>query len=330
MEVAGAGKDLTAVEVIDTSMLGLDPTLHRYMLGPAGQRPAPSAVVRSIEAKLADPQKLPSTSKANAGRLPRGRGVNSGPLGPEVTLSRTRSPTIWPEERTRDPALMNQVPQPKRLLPPDPATPPAVTILPPDPLPADPPAVPAGPPPVPEPAVGPLVTPAVEVNGHRPGPADLSKRRDPPGASAKSVARIPRDWESRSSSEDGRLGRPERITSQMPVSEANSKRSQRGEVASRSRSRGLNGKGREERSIPRDAEEAFRSSWRSESLKDAPSMSPDQAGFNEPGTALFRSLRRCTNLSLTTSQIQLPSEKSCHWILRFPLDLEVGHDRQRG
>lgn len=317
MESAGAGKDLTAVEVIDTSMLGLDPMLHRYMLGPAALRPAPSVVVRSIEAKLADPQKLPLTSKANVGRLPRGRGVNSGPLGPEVTLSRTRSPTIWPEERTRDPALMNQVPQPKRLLPPDPPTPPAVTILPPP----DPPMLPAVPAPAP-------VAPMPEVNGHRQG--DLPKRRDPPGASAKSVARIPRDWESRSSSEDGRLGRPERITSQVPVSEATSKRSQRGEVASRSRSRGLNGKGREERSIPRDAEEAFRSSWRSESLKDVPSMSPDQAGFNEPGTALFRSLRRCTNLSLMTSQIQLPSEKSCHWILRFPLDLEAGHDRHRG
>eukprot|EP00435_Cladocopium_sp_Y103_P012131 s1647_g3.t1 len=137
--------------------------------------------------------------------------------------------------------------------------------------------------------------------------------------------------------ETGRAGAPLRMAvadlrvfrweelQRVPVSEAASKRSQRSEVASRSRSRGLNGKGREERSIPRDAEEAFRSSWRSESLKDVDSMSPDQAGFNEPGTALFRSLRRCTNLSLTTSQIQLPSEKSCHWILRFPLDLEASH-----
>eukprot|EP00435_Cladocopium_sp_Y103_P049465 s1628_g14.t3 len=80
MESAGAGKDLTAVEVIDTSMLGLDPTLHRYMLGPAALRPAPSVVVRSIEAKLADPQKLPLTSKANVGRLPRGRSFSRWPL----------------------------------------------------------------------------------------------------------------------------------------------------------------------------------------------------------------------------------------------------------
>ncbi|CAJ1412908.1 unnamed protein product [Effrenium voratum] len=62
MEHAGAGKDLTAVEVIDTSMLGLDPVLHRYMLGPAALRPTPSEVVKAIEVKLAEPQKLPVVS----------------------------------------------------------------------------------------------------------------------------------------------------------------------------------------------------------------------------------------------------------------------------
>ena len=59
MERAGAGKDLTAVEVIDTSMLGLDPTLQQHMLGPAAKRPAPTVVVRAIKAKQADPNKLP-------------------------------------------------------------------------------------------------------------------------------------------------------------------------------------------------------------------------------------------------------------------------------
>lgn len=300
MESAGAGKDLTAVEVIDTSMLGLDPTLHRYMLGPAALRPAPSEVVRKIEAKLAEPQKLPLVSKANVGVPSRARAANSGPLYPEVTLSRTRSPTIWPEERTRDPALMNQAPQPKRLLPPEPE-----------------PELPRAPEPLPR-----LQPP--EVNGRSQG--DTPKRRDPPGASAKSMARIPRDWESWSSSES-LDGRPERITSQVPVDQATSERRKRLGPASRSRSRGLNGKDSESRSKPIDGED-MRSSWRSESRKDIRSLSPekDPAGFNEPGTALFRSLRGCTNLSVKTGQIQMPSEKSCHWILRFPLDLEAGHD----
>ena len=59
MERAGAGKDLASVEVIDTSMLGLDPLLQQHILGPAAKRPAPIAVVKAIEAKQAEPNKLP-------------------------------------------------------------------------------------------------------------------------------------------------------------------------------------------------------------------------------------------------------------------------------
>ncbi|CAK9115086.1 unnamed protein product [Durusdinium trenchii] len=90
MESAGAGKDLTAVEVVDTSMLGLDPMLHREMLGPAADRPAPSKVVRSIEAKLADPQRLPTVSKAVGENLLPKVGDRLGPLVADVELAEER------------------------------------------------------------------------------------------------------------------------------------------------------------------------------------------------------------------------------------------------
>eukprot|EP00913_Durusdinium_trenchii_P017101 g16084.t1 len=201
--------------------------------------------------------------------------VTSSQLYPEVTLSRTRSPTIWPAERTRDPAEMAQM---KRLLPPEPL----------------------------ESAAGRLVPPAA--NG-RPG----SGQRDPPGASAKSVARVPRDWESQSSDDEKRHpqrgvgpgGLPERSLDRSALErqeqaelDVAAKRSGYGSKwckhcqllfffsfwgverlvhtrnqhfgprsrSSRSRSRdGLNGRDKEEaRSVPSDAEEVevWRPAWR--------------------------------------------------------------------
>eukprot|EP00913_Durusdinium_trenchii_P007531 g7076.t1 len=97
MESAGAGKDLTAVEVVDTSMLGLDPMLHREMLGPAADRPAPSKVVRSIEAKLADPQRLPTVSKAVvAALLAAARSAPEGKTSSRRCTSVTSNARLYP------------------------------------------------------------------------------------------------------------------------------------------------------------------------------------------------------------------------------------------
>jgi len=76
----------------DTNLLGLDPALHRRMVGVAAQRPTPSEVLKSLEVNLALPER-----KAELGRqMPRAPVAQRPDTGPEVTLSRTRSSSLSP------------------------------------------------------------------------------------------------------------------------------------------------------------------------------------------------------------------------------------------
>eukprot|EP00930_Biecheleria_cincta_P033381 TRINITY_DN23121_c0_g1_i1.p1 TRINITY_DN23121_c0_g1~~TRINITY_DN23121_c0_g1_i1.p1 ORF type:complete len:765 (+),score=141.21 TRINITY_DN23121_c0_g1_i1:83-2377(+) len=91
---------------LDTISLGLDPALHRRMLGEAKQRPTPTEVVQAVEASLATQpvsDAVVSLASRREGMDYSGQKAGAGEQKayPEVTLSRTRSssPTLSPPRR---------------------------------------------------------------------------------------------------------------------------------------------------------------------------------------------------------------------------------------
>lgn len=91
---------------LDTSSLGLDPALHRRMLGEAKERPTPTEVVQAVEASLAtqpvSDAVMPLTSRREGMELSGHKaGAGEQKAYPEVTLSRTRSssPSLSPPRR---------------------------------------------------------------------------------------------------------------------------------------------------------------------------------------------------------------------------------------
>jgi len=290
MERAGAGKDLNVVEVIDTNMLGLDPSVHRLMLGPAATRPTPSDVVKSIEAKLAEPQKLPSVSRYAGGFTPAQR--SSGHALPEVTLSRTRSPTIWQEppeeEKTREPilsppALRQQPPEPEKngklLFPPKDAVAPGAP------------------------------------NGHcQPSANVAALPRDPlRGASAKAAARLPRQSGDDSCSASYEYSISDDSREPLPG---------HGNKDQRERSRRHDNGFSREKPVGRPYDlqtKVSRSLSRSRSPK-AFEMPRSPPADREHGPGLFGVLQRCrSSFGEWGRQASLPQERSRHWLLRFPL-----------
>lgn len=341
MEHAGAGKDLKAVEamVIDTSMLGLDPHVHCRMLGPAASRPTPSDVVKSIEAQLLQPQKLPSVMRPHSGALAPAMQRPPGQLCPEVTLSRTKSDS-WQapavEEPTREP----------------PAPPPLVAPLP-----------PAGPPQ--------QLWPPLEPNGTHLHPKDLgldhagtaSNGYFPHGADDPDPLREPRVADPLRASAPGAAALPpgplqgvavksiarercreDHRSSSYEYSESYDEKDapplRRAQPYPVARSRSQDSPMRNPDSFRVD-EVWQRWSRRSRSPKVRRSprrLVSASSRDREPGAALLRALRQCRgNFATWNGQVKLPEGRSCHWILRFPLEetsnrgeAERGRGRRHG